>query len=165
MVTAMVYAVWIAMAAGTAARVAVRQLRLSEPTAAPSELPSPGTRTRDADLMLRPVMAALEHQRPYVRSNARRAKTFRAGLSFWQRYYGRMLVDGLAAGIGSRRWRRARRDLITLLWYYPWGVFGVAGLGLARVRSVARRATWAPPLVFGQARPPSQASAPEGAPR
>ena len=121
--------------------------------------------TRDAELMLRSAMAVLEQQRPHVRSNARRAKAYRAGLRFWRHYYGRMLIQDLQAAIGSRRWRHARRDLITLLRYHPLGVIEAAELGLARVSSVARRIIWAPPLMSGQARLPSQTSAPEGARR
>lgn len=72
--------------------------------------------------MLRSTMRVLHAQWPYARGDAERAAALRAGIRFFQDYYGGELIGHTRALLDARDWRHAAPAALVLLRHYPRGL-------------------------------------------
>jgi CTP:molybdopterin cytidylyltransferase MocA len=75
--------------------------------------------SKDAGLMLKTALAVIGRQRPYVSGNATARMAYRAGVRYWQEYYGRRLIKTVRSQAQAHDWVNAWRGTFTLLRYCP----------------------------------------------
>jgi len=86
--------------------------------------------TRDLPSMLASAMTVMRSQRPYVRQEMVRRSAYKAGVRFWQDYYGKPLAADVAAHLRAGEWGGAVTKLGALARHYPRGL----SLALAALR-------------------------------
>jgi glycosyltransferase involved in cell wall biosynthesis len=76
--------------------------------------------SRDYALMLKASLATLRSQRIYIsRRDKRYEEAYKAGMRGFRRAYGVLLAREVLAHVQKREWKRAMRQLLVLLRYYP----------------------------------------------
>lgn len=91
----------------------------------------------DAGLMLKTSLRVLGSQWRYLKGNAQDRSAYRAGVRYWQEYYGRKLIKVVRSQAQARDWKNLLSDAFTLVRYYPRGVASRAG---KRIINTAARA-------------------------
>jgi glycosyltransferase involved in cell wall biosynthesis len=88
----------------------------------------------DPALMLKTVLAVLRSQREHLKESKHHQQAYKAGVRFWQGYYGVQLAHKVLADVRDHEWRWALRDALVLLRHYP----GVPIRAYQKLRSYAR---------------------------
>jgi len=88
---------------------------------------------RNAGLMLKSALTVLRTQWKYAKEDKRHKEAYRAGVRFWQSWYGDPLVDEVRANVQEGDWKRVVGGILVLLQYYP------RGLALLSERRMERR--------------------------
>src|SRR5215212_2619463 len=78
--------------------------------------------TGNAALMLSASVTVLRSQRKHIRGHKRYEEAYKAGIRFWQHYYGDPLVGKVRTHAREREGGCVLRGTMVLLRYYPWGL-------------------------------------------
>ena len=81
--------------------------------------------TRDSALMLKSALTVLGSQRKYARQKPAWKESYKRGIRFAQECYGPPLVEQLRTNVRSGHTRQAIATFLTLLQYYPKGIFSL----------------------------------------
>ncbi len=98
--------------------------------------------TRDAALMLQASVAALQKQRPHVAHHPEYQQAYASGMRFWHDLYGVELLQSVGRDLRLRCWRRAARDLTTLMRYGPAGIVARTACRLLIRAARRQRVAW-----------------------
>jgi glycosyltransferase involved in cell wall biosynthesis len=90
--------------------------------------------TRNHSLMLSAALKVLRSQREHLKESKHHQQAYKAGVRFWQGYYGVQLAHKVLADVRDHEWRWALRDALVLLRHYP----GVPIRAYQKLRSYAR---------------------------
>jgi glycosyltransferase involved in cell wall biosynthesis len=79
--------------------------------------------TRNSALMLAGTVTVLRRQRRHVRENRRYRDAYKDGMKYFCHIlYSEPLVEEVRTYLRKRDWKRALRNALVLLWYYPQGL-------------------------------------------
>jgi hypothetical protein len=77
----------------------------------------------DPGLMLEQVVRVLKEERAFVEHDRDLRAAYDDGLRFYREHFGGQLAEELESNFRRGDWRRAGRDAIRLLRYYPEGIW------------------------------------------
>jgi glycosyltransferase involved in cell wall biosynthesis/peptidoglycan/xylan/chitin deacetylase (PgdA/CDA1 family) len=82
-----------------------------------------GNMTCDVGLMLRSMLQVLDKQWPHARQSERSRDAYRVGVRWAKEFFGRRLAEAWYAHMRDGDWKRAWDAALTLLRYYPRGLW------------------------------------------
>jgi len=79
--------------------------------------------SRNAALMLEATYTVLHSQRRYIKSHPEYKMAYQQGIQVVLNAYGSLLVDEVIEQVKNRCWKQAATGVLTLLRYYPYGLW------------------------------------------